>query len=213
MAENENMVVDQMPPEERPQESKAKAVLKKIGAGLKEWGRKQIVTLKRSPQRIPLLLTCLTSVLWLLWLFTFSRAAYALSGITVLGLIVFAATLLSILVIPLFLNAFLKRKKPNIVFIILVFVFFAALIALDVTYYSLCNDFLYVQKAQQQSWIDDRPYIGESFTLAIVHIVFIAISALSLALMPVYAPLIKKINTMKAIEENTISGTIDIEDE
>ena len=213
MAENENMVVDQMPPEERPQESKAKAVLKKIGAGLKEWGRKQIVTLKRSPQRIPLLLTCLTSVLWLLWLFTFSRAAYALSGITVLGLIVFAATLLSILVIPLFLNAFPKRKKPNIVFIILVFVFFAALIALDVTYYSLCNDFLYVQKAQQQSWIDDRPYIGESFILAIVHIVFIAISALSLALMPVYAPLIKKINTMKAIEENTISGTIDIEDE
>ena len=155
----------------------------------------------------------LTSVLWLLWLFTFSRSAYALSGVNFLGLIVFIATLLSILVLPLFLNAFPKRKKPNIVFIVLVFVFIAALIALDLVYYNLSYDFVYVKGMFEESWLAERTYIGQSLTLAIVHIVLLAVSALSLALLPVYTPLIRKINTSKEVESNDIHEAIDVEDE
>ena len=213
MAENENIVVNEMPPEEQPQESKGKQILRKIGAGLKEWGRKQIVVLKRYPHRIPLLVTVLTSVLWLLWLFTFSRAAYALSGVNTLGLIIFISTLLSILILPLFLNAFPKRKKPNVIFIVMVFVFIAALIVFDVLYYTLAYDFLYVQGGQTAVWINERPFIGSSFTLAIVHIVFLCLSALSLALLPVYTPLIRKINTSKEINVTDIHETIDVEDD
>ena len=208
MAENENIVVNQTPSEEQKP-----SFLKRAGAGLKEWWRKQIVTLKRFPQRIPLIITVITSVLWLLWLFTFSRSAYEVSGVNVLGLIIFVSTLLSILVLPLFLNAFPKRSKPNIAFIVLVFVFFAALVALDVVYYMLSYDFLYVQGGQDEAWIAARPYIGQSFTYAIVHIVFVALSAISLALLPVYTPLIRKINTSKEVEGNDIHENIDVEDE
>lgn len=208
MAENENIVVNQTPSEEQKP-----SFLKRAGAGLKEWCRKQIVTLKRAPHRIPLLIMTLTSVLWLLWLFTFSRSAYSLSGVNFLGLIVFIATLLSILVLPLFLNAFPKRKKPNIAFIVLVFVFIAALIALDAVYYNLSYDFVYVKGMFEESWLAERTYIGQSLTLAIVHIVLLAVSALSLALLPVYTPLIRKINTSKEVESNDIHEAIDVEDE
>lgn len=42
---------------------------------VKEWFRKRVVALKRNPQRIPLLFIVLVSIIWLLWLFTFSRTA------------------------------------------------------------------------------------------------------------------------------------------
>ena len=213
MAEKENMVVNEVPPASQPDENKFLKVLKKIGAGLKEWGRKQIVALKRSPQRIPLIITVITSVLWLIWLFTFSRASYSLQGVSYLGLVVFATTLLSILVLPLFLNAFPKRKRPSVVFIVLVFVFLAVMIVLDILYYSKIYTFLYIEENQSASWIESRPYIGSSLNLAIVHIVLLAISALSLALMPLYTPLIRKINTSKEIAGNDIHEVIDVEDE
>ncbi len=210
MAENENMVVS---PESQPDENKALKILKKIGAGIKEWGRKQIVSLKRSPQRIPLIITVICSVLWLIWLFTFSRASYSLQGVDYLGLIVFATTLLSILILPLFLNAFPKRKKPNVVFIALVFIFIAVMIVLDVMYYNKIYTFLFIEESQSTTWIESRPYISSSLNLAIVHIIILAVSALSLALMPLYAPLIKKINTSKEVAGNDIHETIDVEDE
>ena len=213
MAENENIVVDQTPPGNQPVDNKAKAVLKKIGAGLKEWGRKQIVILKRAPHRIPLLIVTVCSILWLIWLFTFSQSADAMSYISTLGLQIFVTTLISILVLPLFLNAFPKRKKANKVFIVMVFIFLAALIALDIVYYVQVYNFLYVDALQSSDWIAERPYLGSSLTLSIVHAVLVVLAALSLALMPVYAPLIKKINTAKAIEDNNIHETIEVEDE
>ena len=208
MDENQNVVVNEVPPVETKPSKKDKLV-----AGFKEFIRKQVVALKRNPQRIPLFCIVICSVLWLIWLFTFSQAVSALLGLNTLGLMVFVNTLLSILIIPLFLNAFPKRKKPNYVFIALVFVFMATIIVLDIVYRMQIYDFLYVQKAQTDAWIAERPFIDSSCNLAIVHVVLIAISALSLALIPVYAPLIKKINTAKNIESNEISGSIDVEDD
>ncbi len=212
MAENENIVVDEMPPETQPQpeQSKVKAFFAKVWAGIKEWTRKQVVTLKRFPQRIPLAITVITSVLWLIWLFTFSQAASSLLLVNTLGLLVFANTLISILVLPLFLNAFPKRKKPNIVFIVLVFVFLAALIALDVVYFVQVSADI---ANRSTAWLSQRPFIRESLTLVIVHLVFVALSVIILALLPVYAPLIKKINTAKNIDGNDLHEHIDIEDD
>ena len=212
MAENENMVVNEIPPETSNDGNK-NSIGKKIWGGIKEWIRKQVVTLKRSPQRIPLFIIVICSVLWLLWLFTFSQAAYELPGLDTLGLIIFINTMLSILILPLFLNAFPKRKKPNIIFIALVFIFIAALIAIDLIYYMQVNTYLFIDHNQSDSWIAERPYMSSSLNLSIAHIILVAISALSLALMPVYAPLIKKINTAKEIEGNDIHETIDVEDD
>lgn len=210
MAENENMVVNQIPPEEQ-----AKASLgKRIWAGIKEWGRKQIVALKRYPHRIPLAMLVITSLLWLFWLFTFSRSVDAAQSASWTGIAVFANTLLSILILPLFLNAFPKRKPANKIFIALVFIFMAAIVLLDVVYYVQSNDYIvnYLGNAADR-WLETYSFFTDAMTLSIVHIVLIGVCALLLALMPLYTPLIRKINTSKNIEGNDIHETIDVEDE
>lgn len=205
MAENENMVVDQMPPEEQPQESKAKAVLQKIGAGLKEWGRKQIVALKRRPHFIPLFITLITSVIYLLCLRTYSKVVMANFAVEWAGFCVFVNTLLSVLVLALYTSAFPKRTKPNIVLVGLIFVFYIVMLLLDVLYYVRMNDYLL------QSTMTD---IGrESLNNAILHMVFGGISIIVLALLPVYSKLIMKIDTSKEIESNNINEVIETEDD
>ncbi|MGN0814474.1 MAG: hypothetical protein ACI4MH_04495, partial [Candidatus Coproplasma sp.] len=134
MTENENVVVNEQTPEEQP--GKKGLTLDKVLAGLKEWGRKQIVALKRYPHRIPLACFAIVSVLWLFWLFTFSQSVYRLQSITWTGISIFIITLLEILILPLFMNAFPKRSKPKVVFIALVFIFVVAIILLDVLYYT-----------------------------------------------------------------------------
>ena len=115
--------------------------------------------------------------------------------------------------LPLFLNAFPKRKKANKVFIVMVFIFLAAPLALDIVLYVPVYNFLYVLALQSSDWIAERPYLGSSLTLSIVHAVLVVLPALSLALMPLYPPLIKTINTAKPIEDNNIHETIEVEDE
>ncbi len=209
MSDKENTVVNEIPPEKS---NKAKEVLFKIWAGIKEWGRKQIVILKRAPQRIPFVFVLITSILWLFWLFTFSKTVNEIRYINWVGLAIFCNTLLAILIIPLFMNSFPKRKKPNILFIILVFLFMAAMIGLDLVYYININDFL-SQQSSLDTYLARFPYISSSLNLAIVHIVLQVICAIMLALIPVYAPLIKKINTAKAIEGNDIKEVIEVDDE
>lgn len=217
MAENENIVLNEDTPAEQPE--KKGLSMKKIGAGLKEWGRKQIVTLKRYPHRIPLFCFVIVSVLWLLWLFTFSQTIYKYQAINWTGLSVFVITLLEILILPLFLNAFPKRSKPNVVFIALVFVFVVAIILLDVLYYSQVHLFVFgdgtAANPPQVSAdvLAGAPYIENSLTLSIVHIVLMAVCAVVLALLPVYSKLIKKINTRKDIETTEIKENIDVEED
>lgn len=213
MADIENNIVKELPPEEQPQEKKIVAVGKSILSAMKEWGRKQIVILKRSPQRIPLLILVITSLLWLFWLFTFSQAVYNSQQIKWTGIAVFVNTMLSILILPLFLNAFPKRKKTNYVFIALVFVFMICIVFLDILYYIQSYDFVYVQGQMDEVWLNRNPAFVQSLNLSIVHIVLIGVSALALALLPVYAPMIKKINTSKEVVGNDIHETIDVEDE
>lgn len=210
MAENENIVVNEMPPAEQPEENKFFKILKKIWAGIKEWARKQVVTLKRSPQRIPLLVTAISTIIWLFSLFSISRAVNNAYSIEWIGLVVFASTMLAILVIPLFLNSFPKRKKPNFIFIALVFVFMAGMVALDYVYYSMITDFLLGQSTE---YVASATYFTSATNAVITHLVFVCISAALLALIPAYAPLIKKINTSKNIEDNNIHEAIELEDD
>ena len=216
MAENENMVVNQVPPEEQSVQNESLG--KRIWAGIKEWVRKQIVTLKRAPHRIPLLMIVITSVLWLFWLFTFSKAVYGALGANWTGLLIFGNTMLSILVLPLFLNAFPKRSKPKVIFIVLVFIFLAAMIVLDVVYYDIFTVFAYGDPANgippqmNEAGLAGEPAIEQSFSLSIAHMVLVGVCIVILALLPVYTVLIRKINTSKNIEGNDINETIDVEE-
>ncbi len=215
MAENENAVVEEtsVQPETQPENQSAQpeggeAPKKEgFGAKCKEWFRKQIVSLKRAPQRIPLVWQVIVSFLWLIWLFTFSRTLTKINAVEWAGLVVFINTLLSILILALFLNAFPKRKPANKVFIGLLFAFMAVIIVCDVIYYIQVND--YIAGHVNADMLNTNPFMQESLTLSIVHIVLIGISAVLLATLPLYSKLINKINTRKEIESTEMKEAID----
>ena len=126
------------------------------------------------------------------------------------GICIFISTLLSLLVLVSFLNAFPKRKKPNIFFIVLVFAMIAVMVACDIVYYvqmKNCIDFNGAETALSKKVIPGQPK-------AIAHVVMLGVSAVVFALLPVYSRLIKKINTSIKLESATenMSGKIDIEE-
>lgn len=135
-AAEKNEVVDEQ------QATLSYSKLKSFGARVQEWGRKQVVKIKRKTQIIPFLFLIISSVFYLICLNDMSRtAAVTLYDVSWLGLCVFINTLFSILVLVLFLNAFPKhpivnkktgkKHKINIVMLILGFVFIAAMIFFD----------------------------------------------------------------------------------
>lgn len=203
MAENEKTLNEEVQPQPQASEPKKGS---KAGAAVKEWFRKQIVALKRAPQRIPLVFMVIVTFIWLIWLFTFSQAIDATAAVEWTGPAVFVNTLLSILVLALFLSAFPKRKKANKVMVAMLFVFLILIILCDVLYYVQESAYL---NAQEDSFVSKYPFLESSLTLAIAHIVLNAISIVLIATLPLYRKLILKINTKKVVEENKIVGTID----
>lgn len=206
MAENENVIENEVQPE--PQNTKPSKG-KNVGAAIKEWFRKRTVALKRAPHMIPLLFMVIVSIIFLIWLFTFSKAVDACAS-NFTGIAVFVNTLFSILILALYLSAFPKRKKPNIVFIVLLFVFMVIIILSDVLYYVMQTNFL---ATQDSDFLANKPFVETSLTLAIAHIVLVGIDAILLATLPLYKKLILKINTKKVIESNELTEEIDTSEE
>ena len=206
MAENENVMENEVQPQ--PKENKPSKG-KQVGAAIKEWFRKRIVALKRAPHNIPLVYMVIVSFVWLVCLFTFSQAVDA-SAANYTGIAVFLTTLFSILVLALFLSAFPKRKKPNIVFIVLVFVFMVIIILSDFLYYYMETTFL---STRDPSFAAGKPFIGKSLTLSITHMVLVGVGIILLATLPLYKKLLLKINTKKVIESNDLSEELDTSEE
>ena len=201
------MIKDQpeIQPEKQPDQPSSG---KKASGGFKEWCRKKIVALKIKPQIIPLIVMVITTVYYMLILFTISKAVQAgATATSATGICTFVTTLLSLLYLVSFLNSFPKRKKPNIFFIVLVGVMIAAQLACDLVYYLQMADCI-AQKPDLAPGIEPaQPYV-------IGHIVLLGISSVVFALLPVYSRLIKKIDTSVKLESATenMSGKIDIED-
>lgn len=210
MAENEKVVEPVAAPEQSPKKKK------NVGAGIKEWGRKQIVGLKRAPQKIALFMLAITTVYFLLALFVISQAihaSYANANTTATGICLFITTLLSLLSLVSFLNAFPKRKKPNIFFIVLVFVMIAGMIACDVVYYVQMGNCLNSIADPSTSGMYVAVNTAQPYIIA--HIVLLGVSAVVFALLPAYKILINKINTKVELESATenMQGSIDIQED
>ncbi|MBD5585595.1 MAG: hypothetical protein HDQ88_10970 [Clostridia bacterium] len=216
MAENENVVVEEVPevqptPETPVNNGPSKG--QKFKAGVKEWLRKKTVALKRKPQNIALFVLFITTIYFMLILNTISIAIYPnkseLDYIPSAGICLFVITLLSLLVLVSFLNAFPKRKKPNIFFIVLVFLMIGAIVACDIVYFVQMGNLI----ARPDTNVTKEMSQGQ--TLIIVHIVLLGLSALVFALLPVYSKLINKINTKVELESATenMHGEIDIQED
>lgn len=215
MAENENVVVEEIPevqPETPVNNGPSKG--QKFKAGVKEWFRKKIVALKRKPQNIALLVFVITTIYYMLALYTFSQAInISFDETASAGICVFITTLISLLVLVSFLNAFPKRKKPNIFFIVLVFLMVGAMVACDLVYYIQMGDYIKTIANPQTSQVFKQ--INEAQPYMIGHIILLGISAIIFALTPVFKILINKINTKVELESATenMQGEIDIQED
>lgn len=179
--------------------------------GFKEFIRKFIVSLKRSPQKISLVTLVVAFLIYSLNLSSIARTTALVNGSN-MGQCEFVAMLLSILAFVCFTRAFPKREKPKAAMLGLMFAMFAILIFADCIYYSRIIDAV-TRTENRISITADTAYIAIAQNVVVMHIVFVAITAVLLIALPVYSKALKKINTSIDVEDNGEMEAIDISGE
>lgn len=179
--------------------------------GFKEFIRKFFVTLKRSPQRIALVSLVVAFLIYSLNLTSISKTTTLLL-LPNMGQCEFVAMLFSILAFVCFLRAFPRREKPKIAMIVLIFLMLAALIFVDVVYYSRIIEAV-TRETNRIEITVERAYIAIAQNVVVMHIIFVAISAVLLATLPLYSKALLKINTSIDVEDNGEMEAIDISGE
>ncbi len=180
-------------------------------AWLKERWRKFLVALKRRPQRIPLVMLCITFLYYALNMTTFSNTTAKIQG-SGMGLCGFCVMLFSMLSFMCCMNAFPYRKKVNKPMLILLLVMFAIIAAADVIYMNAIVSA--VTRAENPIVVTEATaYIAYADYYCKVHLVLLAITAALVLLLPVYSKWIRKIKTSIEVEDNGEMGAIDISGE
>ena len=177
---------------------------------MKEFFRKKIVSLKRNPSIIPLLVLLASFLLYSLNLTDMSDTTAKIQGAG-MGLSQFCIMLFSILSMVCMLNAFPRRKKPNIPMLAVMFLMFAVIIYCDIHY---CNGIMAaLNRAESPIKLEKATeYIAKAYNMLGTHMMLIGVSAALVVLLPVYSKLLKKINTSVAVEDNGTMGQIEIND-
>lgn len=188
-----------------------KNTFSKIKCSLKESVRKFLVTLKRNPQYIPLVMLLAAFIVLSFNLTNISNTTATMNK-SGMGLCAFISMLFSILSMVCMLNAFPKRSKPNWPIIIVMLVLFAVMIAVDVIYCIKIYNGVYVD-ADAIKITSKNYFIVDAQTAVIVHIIFLALTTVCVLLEPWFAKLLKKINTSVEVDDNGEIGVIDISEE
>lgn len=184
---------------------------KKQGRGIKEVIRKFIVSLKRSPQNIPLLALLAAFFIYSLNLSSIANTTEKINGSN-MGQCEFAAMLFSILAFVVFLRTFPRRQKANKIMLGLLFLMLALLAIVDVVYIS--RIITATTRSENRIIIDlSTSYISTAQTIVTLHIIFVAATAVLLALLPLYSKALRKINTSIDVEGNENMAAIDISGE
>ena len=178
---------------------------------MKEKFRKFLVALKRKPHTIPLVVLVIAFLVYSLRLTVISNTTAKIQG-PGMGLCGFIIMLFSMLGLVSFGRTFPHRKPVNKFMLALTFVLFIAVMVADRQYISLVSNA--VTRAENVITVDESTsYINESVAMLKTHF-WLVIAGLGLtALLPVYAPMIKKINTSIRVEENGEMESIDISGE
>jgi len=178
---------------------------------LKERVRKILVSLKRNPQVIPL-----TALTISLFVFTFNLTDISNTTAKIygqhMGLCAFISLLFSILSYVCMFSAYPKRKMPNVALIVLMLLMYCVIIGADFYYYGRINAAL----SRTVNPIVVTPatqYIYNAQYYMLVHIVTIVITMICVVLEPVFAKMLKKINTSVEVEENAHFDSIDISED
>ncbi|MBR1831897.1 MAG: hypothetical protein IJ784_05615 [Ruminiclostridium sp.] len=184
---------------------------KKQGRGIKEVIRKSLVSLKRSPQSIPMVFLIVGFLIFSLNLSSIANTTARINGAN-MGQCEFVAMLFSILAFVVFLRTFPKRKPANKIMLGLLFGMLALLIFVDYVYITRIVTAL--TRADNPIVVDAQStFINTAQTVVTLHIVFVGITVVLLALLPVYSKLIRKINTSIEVEGNENMDVIDVSDD
>lgn len=180
-------------------------------SGIGEFFRKFLVSLKRKPHMIPLVIMVLGFVYYSFNLTQISNTTALING-PHMGLTEFATMLFSTLSLVCFLNSFPHRKKTNIPMLVLMILMVCGIIFCDIYYGGRITAAL----TREENRID--PTGKNSFILAAqqvlnVHRVILIAGLALTALLPVYKPLLKKINTNIDVEGSGDMAAIDISQE
>ena len=179
-----------------------------VFAWLKERVRKFIVTLKRNPSIIPLVMLLVTFLLYSLNLTDVSNSTAKIQG-KGMGLSQFCIMLFSLLSMVCMLNAFPRRKKANVPMIILMYVMFAIIIYCDIHYRSCI--WAAATRPENPIKLDSAvQYIVDAYSMLNIHMILMIVTAALVALLPVYSKLLRKINTSVELEYTEGIGQIEI---
>jgi len=183
----------------------------KQNGGMKEFIRKTIVSLKRKPQTIPLLVLAAAFLVYSLNLTHISdtTAKIQLAG---MGLSGFCTMLFSLLSFVCFLNAYPHRKKTNIPMLVLMFLMLGILIFCDTYYAGRITQA--ITRADHPIVVDANTiYISKAYDMLMVHRVIVAAGALLTLLVPVLRKLLRRIDTSLPAEESVEMEAITLSDE
>lgn len=179
--------------------------------GIKEFIRKFFVSLKRSPQNIPLVALAAAFLIYSLNLTSIANTT-AKINLPNMGQCEFAAMLFSILAFVCFLRAFPKREKPKVLMLAVMFVMMAGLIFVDIVYYNRIIEAV-TRENNRIAITGETAYIAVAQNIVVVHIVLIAVTAVLLIALPAYSKVLRKINTSIDVEDNGELEAIDISGE
>lgn len=177
-------------------------------SAVKEFFRKQIVTLKRNPQNIPMAMLLISFVYYSLNLTNMSNTTAKIQGVG-MGLCQFCIMLFSLLSIVCMLNAFPSRKKPVYPMVVLMFVMFGIMIYADIHF---CNGIMAaLTRAESPIILDvNTLYIANAYNMLQTFMVLLGVTAVLVLTLPVYSKWIRKINTSVDVEDNGDMAQIEI---
>lgn len=177
-------------------------------SAVKEFFRKQIVTLKRNPQNIPMAMLLISFVYYSLNLTNMSNTTAKIQGVG-MGLCQFCIMLFSLLSIVCMLNAFPSRKKPVYPMVALMFVMFGIMIYADIHF---CNGIMdALTRAESPIILDvNTMYIANAYNMLQTFMILIGITAVLVLTLPIYSKWIRKINTSVDVEDNGDMAQIEI---
>lgn len=182
-----------------------------FGAWIKERIRKVLVSLKRNPQIIPIFALTISFLFFSLNLTAISNTTAKIYG-KHMGLCAFISMLLSILSYVCMLSAYPKRQKPNIPMIALMLVMYVIIIIADYVYGVRITEAL--TRVENPIVVTQATfYILQAQYIMRTHIIWIVITMVCVVMEPVFAKLLKKINTSIDVEDNGELENIDISDE
>ena len=182
------------------------AKMKKKNGGVKEFFRKKIVTLKRKPQLIPMVVLAIAFLFYSLNLTQVSNttAKIQLAG---MGLSGFCTMLFSMLSFVCFLNDYPHRKKTNIPMLALMFLMLGILVVCDTFYMGQITKA--ITRAEHPIVVDKATaYITKAYDMLNLHRIIIAIGAVLTLLVPVLRKLLRRIDTSLPVEEGAQMGEI-----